>query len=130
MTSERLERLFDDHHQRLYRLARRLARGPEDARDLVQETYLRAARRIDAVPAGAPSEEAWLVRVLVNLCRDRDRRIRVRSRAALRPSPGGSVQPSPEPRVVARDAVAKALAKLSPRRRAVVILRLVEEEPV
>ena len=40
----RLGPLFDTHHQRLYRLARRLARQGDDAHDLVQETFLRAAR--------------------------------------------------------------------------------------
>ena len=40
----RVGALFDLHHQRLFRIARRLSRSTEDARDLVQETFLRAAR--------------------------------------------------------------------------------------
>lgn len=66
----RLAALFDSHHERLYRLARRLARNADDARDLVQETYLRAAQKLGSVPHGASNEEAWLARVLINLCRD------------------------------------------------------------
>ena len=65
----RLGTLFDSHHQRLYRLARRLSRNAEDASDLVQETFLRAARHVHSVPEGAGHEEAWLVRVLINLAR-------------------------------------------------------------
>jgi RNA polymerase sigma-70 factor (ECF subfamily) len=127
---ERLARLFDVHHERLFRLARRMAQDAEEARDLVQETFLRAARRPGAVPPGEPAGEAWLVRVLVNLCRDRFRRLTVRARARqdLGREPGTS--PHPEVAAVARAAVQTALARLSPRRRAVVVLHEIEEVPV
>ena len=46
----------------------------DDVRDLVQETYLRAAQKLASVPFGADREEAWLVRVLTNGCRDGWRR--------------------------------------------------------
>ena len=80
----RLGTLFDAHHQRLYRLARRLSRSAEDASDLVQETFLRAARHAASVPEGAGHEEAWLVRVLINLARDRWRQLAVRKRGRRR----------------------------------------------
>src|SRR6185295_18050315 len=79
--TRRLEELFDRHYQRLYRLARRLSATHDDARDLVQETYLRAAQKPTSVPAGMSSEQAWLARVLINLCRDRWRQKAVRQRA-------------------------------------------------
>src|SRR5262245_24508235 len=77
---ERVGVLFDTHQERLYRLARRLSRTAEDARDLIQDTFLRAARDASRVPSGHVSEEAWLVRVMVNLCRDRWRQSAVRAR--------------------------------------------------
>ena len=61
---DRVAALFDAHHHRLYRLARRLTRSADEALDLVQETFLRAARAPRSVPLGADREEAWLVRVL------------------------------------------------------------------
>jgi RNA polymerase sigma factor (sigma-70 family) len=127
---KRLGWLFDAHHERLFRLARRMAADPEEAHDLVQETFLRAARRPGAVPPGEPAGEAWLVRVLVNLCRDRFRRLAVRSRGReeLRLEPGVSAHP--EPAALARAAVQAALARLSPRRRAIVVLHEIEEVPV
>src|SRR5438132_2413314 len=48
----RLGGLFDAHHDRLYRLARRLSQSADDARDLVQDTFLRAARSPGSVPDG------------------------------------------------------------------------------
>jgi len=129
MWRERLETLFDAHHERLYRLARRLSRDPEEARDLVQDAFLRAARRPASIPMPASEAEAWLVRVVINLCRDRQRRILVRRRKTPQPqsSAGG---PDPETAAVARTTVQAALARLSPRRRAVVVLHELEDQPV
>src|SRR5262245_22622008 len=80
--ADRIAALFTDHHQRVYRLARRLSSTADDALDLVQETFLRAARAPNSVPRGADQEEAWLVRVLVNLRRDQWRKSSVRARHA------------------------------------------------
>jgi len=126
--TDRLARLFDAHHERLFRLARRLSSDREEARDLVQEAFLRAARQPSAVPEGEQPEEAWLVRTLVNLCRDRYRRLGVRSRAAveIRREERETAPRHPEEAAVARATVQAALARLSPRRRAVVVLHELE----
>lgn len=127
----RLGRLFDAHHERLYHLARRMAPDAEEARDLVQEAFLRAARRPPALPAEDGAAEAWLVQVVVNLCRDQIRRHGVRRRAAAtllseeRPAESGA-----DVRLAARSAVTAALALLPPRRRAVVVLYELEERSV
>lgn len=129
--SNRLGALFDAHHQRLYRLARRLSRSADDARDLVQETFLRAARAASSVPREAPHDEAWLVRVLVNLCRDRWRQAQTRRR--LDTSTVASSTPAaidPESAAVARSVVWRALAMLDPRRRAVIVMHELDGEPV
>jgi RNA polymerase sigma factor (sigma-70 family) len=121
--SARLGVLFDTHHQRLYRLARRLSGSSEDARDVVQETFLRAARSPGSVPVGAPNEEAWLVRVLINICRDRWRRIAVqRNSARFREVEDSCLPTDPEPAFIARTLVQQALALLPPRRRAILVM--------
>lgn len=117
----RLAALFDAHQARLFRLARRLAGSGEDARDLVQETFLRAARSPQSVPAGASHEEAWLVRVLINICRDRWRQVAVRRfHQPTLSTPDTTVDP--ESALIARSLIWQALAQLPPRRRAILIL--------
>jgi RNA polymerase sigma-70 factor (ECF subfamily) len=127
--SDRLASLFDTHYDRLYRLARRLAPSADAARDLVQETFLRAARSIGRVPRGPSNEEAWLVRVLVNLQRDEWRRTAVRTRhaaEAIPAAPPGAADAA----FVARATVWQALDSLTPRRRAIVVLHELDELPV
>ena len=76
--SDRFEELFEAHHGRLYVLAVRMAVAGDDATDLVQETFLRAVGSRRPIPPGDAAER-WLVRILVNLCRDRYRRRKYRS---------------------------------------------------
>ncbi len=131
--TDRIAELFDSHQRRLFQLALRLCSDREEARDLVQEAFLRAARQPRAVPEGEPAGEAWLVRTLVNLCRDRYRRLAVRSRARQELTREGKEdgrRPHPEETHVARATVQAALERLSPRRRAVVVLHELEEKPV
>ena len=128
--TERLARLFDAHHERLFRLALRLAADREEARDLVQEAFLRAARKPSSVPDGDQPGEAWLVRTLVNLCKDRFRRVSVRSRvhSSMKQAEGDPRRVENE--VIARTAVRAALGRLSPRRRAVIALHEIDGTPV
>jgi RNA polymerase sigma-70 factor (ECF subfamily) len=128
--SRRLGVLFDAHHQRLYRLARRLCRSAEDARDLVQDTFLRAARSPASVPEGAPHEEAWLVRVLVNLARDRWRREAVQKRVQPFQQTGLEAASDPERCAIARATVWHALEALAPRRRAILVMYELEGQAI
>lgn len=128
-STERLAGLFDAHHERLFRLACRLSSDREEARDLVQEAFLRAARQPGLVPEGAQPGEAWLVRTLVNLCRDRWRRLGVRSRAHAVMKREERTE-HPEQAAVIRATVRSALERLPPRRRAAIVLHELEGLPV
>jgi RNA polymerase sigma-70 factor (ECF subfamily) len=97
----------------------------EEARDLVQETFLRAAGALARVPEEEPAAEAWLVRVAVNLCRDRHRRRGVR-RAYAAPMPREVAAGDDEAARLARWVVRAALLALPPRRRAIVVLHEIE----
>lgn len=126
--SERLASLFDAHEGRLYKLARRLTSTAEDARDLVHDTFLRAAGAVRSVPHGFAKEEAWLVRVLVNIRRDQWRKaaVRTRSAAALRDTLAPHHPSSPEDALIRKRTVWTALDQLEPRRRAIVVMHELE----
>ena len=119
---QRLGVLFDAHHQRLYRLARRLCGTAEDSQDIVQETFLRAARSPASVPVGTSHEEAWLVRVLINIARDRWRRQAVHRRTLPHQSTSNVAASNPETSVVAHATIWRALETLAPRRRAILVM--------
>ena len=53
------------HLDALYRTALRMTRNPQDAEDLVQETYLRAYRFFDKFEPGT-NLRAWLFKILTN----------------------------------------------------------------
>jgi RNA polymerase sigma-70 factor (ECF subfamily) len=122
---DRLACLFDVHYARLYHLARRLAPSKDDALDLVQETFLKAAQFPKSIPFGAANEEAWLVRVLINIRRDQWRRTSTRNRHDRTASIGGRMAKSggdPEATLIAGNVIWQALDALAPRRRAIVVM--------
>jgi len=57
----------------VYRVARHLVRDPDEAADLVQDTYARAFRSWRSFTPGT-NLRAWLLRILTNLNIDRGRR--------------------------------------------------------
>jgi RNA polymerase sigma-70 factor, ECF subfamily len=125
-TADRLAALFDAHYDRLYRLARRLVPTADDALDLIQETFLKAARAPDSIPSGFAHEEAWLVRVLVNIRRDQWRKAAVRRRYSDKTRPSIAAGTDSEAALVARAAVWSALDILPPRRRAIFVMHELE----
>lgn len=124
--AERLAELFDAQQGRLYALALRMSRDADEAHDLVQETFLRAARRPRSIPTADRAAEAWLTQVLVNLCRDRWRRLKVRREAGPAPHWSADAPHDPEQVEAARRAVRDALATLAPRTRAIVVMHEIE----
>ncbi len=63
---------FEEHLDALYRSALRLTRNPQDAEDLVQDTYVRAYRYRNRFRAGT-NAKAWLFTIMTNLFRSRYR---------------------------------------------------------
>ena len=126
----RLSALFDAHHDRLYKLARRLAPSIDDALDLVQDTFVKAAKSITSVPIGLKSEEAWLVRVLINIRRDQWRQAARRTRHDQTLGYEPVVDRGPEAAVVARATVWRALDILAPRRRAIIVMHELEGQTI
>jgi RNA polymerase sigma factor (sigma-70 family) len=121
----RFRGLYADHGREILAYALRRVSDPEDAADVVAETFLVAWRRADEVP---PGEQArlWLYgvarRALANQQRGERRRERLgeRLRADLAPALAGAPDP-PDPDVLA------ALERLQPEDREVLRLSAWEE---
>lgn len=69
------EALVKRYERRVFRLAGRFFRRPEEVEDVAQETFLTVWRKLDTYRARAPFEH-WLTRVCLNCCYARFRKRR------------------------------------------------------
>ncbi|MEW6279692.1 MAG: sigma-70 family RNA polymerase sigma factor [Candidatus Eremiobacterota bacterium] len=123
MSRDTFERLAPGQLERLYRYARRLVRDPEQAADLVQDTFERALRYRNRVRSEADLRPL-LFRILQNLYVDR---WRVRSRHELPLFEPPEDLPGPEVvHEALSDEVERALMELHDSWRATLWLRDVE----
>lgn len=74
MERSQFEREALEHLDSLYRLAMQLARDPDFASDLVQETYLRALRASDSFEDQGGGMRPWLFTILYNVFRTKIKR--------------------------------------------------------
>jgi RNA polymerase sigma-70 factor, ECF subfamily len=116
----------------IYALAYRVIGREEDARDVAQETFLRAFRALSGFK-GQAKFSSWLYRITLNLCRDW---IRKERRAPISQAPegvdlielAGEATPSESiedlvSRKQLSEAVAKAMALLPEEQRTAIILK-------
>jgi len=128
------------HQGLVLAIVRRYAATPEDARDLVQRTFLRAFEAVRRAPRREPGGvpfRRWLVRVAVNLARnhrrDAGRWGPPATEAALQAVPAGG--PGASEALEARDRarvaawLRAAVHRLPPRQREVLTLRVDAELP-
>jgi RNA polymerase sigma factor (sigma-70 family) len=120
-----LERLFHDHHARVYRAAYRVTGSATDAEDVLQTVFLRLARQGETVVLDNPA--SYLYRAALNAALDV-----VRRRQAIQPLEAAldvaAVDAAPVLVDVAelRGALRRALAGLSPRAAEMFALRYLE----
>lgn len=84
------------HLDAVYRLAMQLARNPDDAADLVQETYLKAMRVCEVFEERGGGMRPWLFRILHNVFYSRKRRDRRAPRSAHEFLEESSQAPGPD----------------------------------
>lgn len=68
-------RLYDIHRERIYRIAYRYTRSVHDAEDIMQETFIKAFRRMgDFRIQGETSFDSWLTSICINCAIDQLRK--------------------------------------------------------
>lgn len=132
--------LVDRHGNSLFRLAYRMTGNEQDAKDVVQEAFVRAYRCLNGWEARA-SFSVWLHRIAANLCisllRKRQRQIGALGLGTRLPAEDLSSVPSnaPTPDNVAfktevQQKMQSVLDDLSPQERAAFILRHFENRSI
>ncbi len=119
--------LFARHSDRLWSLALRTMRHPQEAEEALQEAMLSAFRRAGDF-RGDAAVSTWLHRIVLNACFDRLRRLKVRQAQPLEDevlATLAAAEPGPEEATVnaaVGEEVERALGQLSADQRAALIL--------
>lgn len=119
-----LEELYWEHYSEAVRLAYLLTGNRDSADDLAQDAFLRMFTRFQDLRK-QEAFRAYLRRTVVNLSRDRFRRLR-RERAALETQRILWKETQVQVDVEARDELLTALQELPARQRAAIVLRYCE----
>ena len=119
--------IVDHYTPNLYRVVRRLASDQGEAEDIVQEAWLRAWRAFPGDKDDRPVIN-WLIRIAVNVARDRWRKKKPLDFADLSGSEVDvpDLDPGPEERLARKEALerlAHGVERLRPEHRMVVALR-------
>lgn len=119
---EAFEQLYARLHARVFNLAARIVQDPDDAADITQDVFVSAFTGLPG-DAARLRPEAWVYRVTVNACYDHLRRAARRQACSL-PEDGGLVAAGDAfEQSELTGAVETALQALSPRYRAVLVLK-------
>jgi RNA polymerase sigma-70 factor (ECF subfamily) len=119
--------LISRHRDRLWAVAVRTMRNPEDAADALQDAYISAFRRA-ATFRGDAQVTSWLHRIVVNACLDRLRSMKLRAAEPLPEDLERSARIGTSPEVdplevkERRGVVADALGRLNADQRAALVL--------
>jgi RNA polymerase sigma-70 factor, ECF subfamily len=124
---DRLERMFRDHHEFIWRLLRRLGLGEDTAADMTQQVYLIAAERMADIRS--ESERAFLFGTALRLSKStlrRQRRLQLEDDMDVRQAPLQRIEETTEQRraVALMDQI---LAKMEPDLVTVFVLFELEE---
>ena len=116
-TAPTFEEFFETERDRLMRVMSMVTGRRAEAEDIVQDAFLQVWERWDRVRS-MEDPVAYLNRVAINGFRSRSRRALVALRKVARPTP----EPDVFEAVDAQDVVMRALAALTPRQRAAIVL--------
>lgn len=125
--------VVERHSHSLFRLAFRMTGNEQDAEDVVQETFLRAYRRLDRFESRS-SFSTWIYRIAVNCSLDYSRKRRQEEESRVTPEPEApdpvlslpSTNPSADRLMMSaevREKVEATMSTLSEKERAAFVLR-------
>lgn len=126
--------LFRRYRERVYAIAYRVTGNPTDALDTTQEAFALLFRKLGGFRGGSLFS-TWLFRIVVNCAIDHRRRRDAAASLAMQPTyenAMSAVDAAPGPRDQAatqetREDVQRAMAELSPKLRAILALRYLED---
>lgn len=121
--------LMQRHVRPVTAIVRRFAAHPNDWDDLVQETFVRAYQHLPGF-RGRAEVRTWLIRIAINLCRERrrsfwSRRVEVGDDATAQRLASVAITPSGESEL--RQEVAIAVAALPERLRLPLVMHVFDE---
>jgi RNA polymerase sigma-70 factor (ECF subfamily) len=123
---DEFDRLYYASYTSVLRVVVLLTPTVEDAHDVTQEAFARALARWSTV-GSLDNPAAWVRKVAVNAATDLHRRDRSRRAAVVRLVGAGRTVPAPD---AASVDVARALARLKPGQRKVIVLYYLLDMPV
>lgn len=121
--AEAFRGLYDRHWRRVYRLAYGVLMDEDEARDVVQEVFLRVYRKAGTW-RGRGRLESWLYRITVNAASSWRRGLQRFRRKTWDPEVAGPSGSPAAARPRRLDGLVAELARLGPRQRAVLALHL------
>lgn len=112
------EEFFAAEHDRLYRALCLVTRNRHEAEEIMQDAFMGMWARWDRISSDVDDPTAYLYRSAMNAFRRRRRRAELAARKAIRLIPiDDSIQ-----RVEEEEAIVQALAALTPKQRAAIVL--------
>lgn len=121
---QELMRMMNRYDDMLTGLCSALLKDAHLAQDVVQETFIRAWRKMNDLRGGERSEKAWLCRIAVNLCRDyqRTKWLRMVDKKAEMDEPSLWCSPADE----GSCDIMEAIGQLKPKYREVIVLHYLQ----
>jgi len=115
------EQIFEGHKNLVFKTAYLILDDVSEAEDALQETFLKAYRSLGTYDPSKGAFTTWLYRITVNHCLTQRRRLArfLRSRGQVNEGASASL----ENELAEGQALQGALARLSPKLRAVLVLR-------
>jgi RNA polymerase sigma-70 factor (ECF subfamily) len=130
LSAETQDRFFAENLRRIFLQIYRMVGNVHDAQDLTQEAFIKALQRKDQLKDGQKATH-WLSRIATNTALDFLRRHNRIAFCEISDAPEGHFE-TPETTVLRneqRDWLSEGLDRLTPRERAAIVLRDVEDVP-